>query len=125
MGTYERELIGLVKEVRHWRPYLWERAFLVRTDHYSLKFLLDQQLSTIPQHTWVSKLFGYDFSVEFRPGQQNATTDALSHRNEETLAVWASSPTFNIFAALQQGGSLIPELVFLRDKVLASTVGVG
>jgi hypothetical protein len=39
--AYERELIGLVKAVRHWRPYIWGRAFTVCTDHYSLKFLLD------------------------------------------------------------------------------------
>jgi hypothetical protein len=42
--AYERELIGLVKVVRHWRPYLWGRAFTVRTNHYSLKFILDQHV---------------------------------------------------------------------------------
>lgn len=42
LTAYERELIGLVHAIRHWRPYLWRRRFLVRTDHYSLKFLLDQ-----------------------------------------------------------------------------------
>ena len=68
LAAYERELIGLVQAVRHWRPYLWGRRFVVRTDHYALKFLLDQRLSTLPQHQWVSKLFGYDFAVEFRPG---------------------------------------------------------
>ena len=30
--------------------------------------MLDQRLSTIPQHHWISKLFGFDFSIEFRPG---------------------------------------------------------
>lgn len=56
--AYECELISLVKAIRHWRPNLWGRVFLVRIDHYSLKFLTDQCLSTIPQHQWVSKLFG-------------------------------------------------------------------
>jgi hypothetical protein len=44
LTAYERELIGLVQAVRHWRPYLWGRHFLVRTDHYNLKYLLDQRL---------------------------------------------------------------------------------
>jgi hypothetical protein len=64
LAAYERELIGLLQAMRHWRPYLWGRHFRVRTDHYSLKFLLDQRLSTVPQHQWISKLFGFDFSVE-------------------------------------------------------------
>ena len=50
LAAYERELIGLVQAVRHWRPYLWGRSFRIHTDHYSLKFLLDQRLSTVPQH---------------------------------------------------------------------------
>jgi hypothetical protein len=41
LAAYERELIELVKVVRHWKPYLWTRPFIVRTDHYSLKYLLD------------------------------------------------------------------------------------
>jgi hypothetical protein len=48
LAAYEREVIGLVHAIRHWRPYLWDRRFTVRTDHYSLKFLLDQRLATIP-----------------------------------------------------------------------------
>jgi hypothetical protein len=64
LAAYELELIGLVQAVRHWRPYLWGRSFIVRTDHYNLKYLLDQRLATIPQHHWVGKLLGFDFSVE-------------------------------------------------------------
>jgi hypothetical protein len=50
VAAYERELIGLVQAVRHWCPYLWGCSFIVRTDHYALKSMLDQRLSTIPQH---------------------------------------------------------------------------
>jgi hypothetical protein len=62
LTTYKRELIRLVLAVRHWRPYLWGRPFFIRTDHYNRKFLLDQKLATIPQHQWVSKLLGFDFT---------------------------------------------------------------
>jgi hypothetical protein len=81
LTTYERTLIGLVQAVRHWRPYLWGTTFLIRTDHYSLKFLLNQKLSTIPQHKWASKLMGFDFQVEYRPGSTNIVADALSRRD--------------------------------------------
>jgi hypothetical protein len=50
LAAYEREVIDLVKAVHHWWPYLWTRPFVVRTNHFSLKYLLDQRLSIIPQH---------------------------------------------------------------------------
>jgi hypothetical protein len=50
VAPYERELIGLVQTVRHWRPYLWGCRFIVRTNHYALKFMLDQRLSMVPKH---------------------------------------------------------------------------
>jgi hypothetical protein len=43
-----------------------------------LKFLLDQRLSTVLQHQWISKLFGFDFTVKCRPGRLNTGADALS-----------------------------------------------
>jgi hypothetical protein len=100
LAAYERELISLVKAVRHWRAYLWTQEFVVRTDHFSLKHLLDQRLSAIPQHTWVSKLFGYSFQVEYKPGKLNAAADALSRRGEEGLHACVhaiSHPEFALF----------------------------
>lgn len=58
----------------------------------SLKFMLDQRLSTVPQHQWITKLFGFDFTVEYRPGRLNTVTDALSRGDSEQqidYAVWA------------------------------------
>jgi transposase InsO family protein len=81
---------------------LWGRPFTVRTDHYSLKFLLDQRLSIIPQHTWVSKLFGYDLTVEYRPGKLNEAADALSRRDEDVAALHSiSAPIFQLFDTLR------------------------
>jgi hypothetical protein len=41
----------------------------MNTYHFTLKYLLDQRLSMIPQHSWVSKLFEFQFTVEFKPGR--------------------------------------------------------
>lgn len=46
LHIYERELIGWAQAVQHWRPYLWGHPFIIKTDHYSLKFLLEQRLTT-------------------------------------------------------------------------------
>jgi hypothetical protein len=98
LAAYERELIGLVTAVKHWRPYLWGRPFIIRSDHYSLKYILDQRLSTIPQHHWVSKLLGYDFTVEYKPGKHNTVADALSRRDATEPSLLALSEiSFPIF----------------------------
>jgi hypothetical protein len=122
LAAYERELIGLVQAVQHWRPYLWGREFTVRTDHYSLKFILDQRLSTIPQHQWVSKLFGYDFSVEYRPGRLNTVADALSRRDaeEELLEACALlTPCFALYDDLRSEIAASAELSDLRSRILS------
>jgi hypothetical protein len=111
--------------VRHWRPYLWGRAFLVRTDHYSLKFLLDQCLSMIPQHHWVGKLLGFDFSVEYKPGATNTVADVLSRRDTSmegsTLAL--SVPRYDFIVSLRHSQQQEPALVAIRDELVVGTRG--
>lgn len=103
LAAYERELIGLVLAIRHWCPYLWRRHFLVRTDHYSLKFLLDQRLATIPQHHWVGKLLGFNFSVEYKAGSTNTVADALSRYDTvETVDLAISGPHFDFIDRFHQ-----------------------
>lgn len=60
-----------------------------RTDHYSLKFIMDQCLTTTLQHTWVTKLFGYDLILEYMPGKLNMVAGVLSQHDEEVFSVCA------------------------------------
>ena len=128
LAAYERELIGLVHAVRHWRPYLWGRRFVVKTDHYSLKYLLDQRLSTIPQHHWVGKLLWFDFSVEYKPGVTNAVADALSRRDTDEDTVGAvlalSAPRFDFIARLRQANAGDPAMVALREDISSGARGM-
>jgi hypothetical protein len=118
LPAYERELIVLVKAVRHWCPYVWGRFFTIRTDHFSFKCILDQCLTTIPQHTWVNKLFGYDFAVEYRHGKFNVVTDALSRRNEDDMAVQAiSSLSFILYDQLRVEMTALPQTSQLRTQL--------
>jgi hypothetical protein len=118
LAMYERELIGLVQAVRHWRPYLWGHPFVVRTDHRSLRFLLDQRLTTIPQHQWASKLLGYDFVVEYKPGPLNVVVDALSRCNEEEGELGAiSGPQFSLFNDIREEINGDDNLSQLRDAI--------
>jgi hypothetical protein len=113
--------------VRHWRPYLWGRRFLVRTDHYSLKFLLDQRLSTVPQHQWLSKLFGFDFVVEYHLGCMNSVADALSRHDEDASdtprALAISGPTFAFLDELRAATLQDAEASRLTQRLQAGELG--
>jgi hypothetical protein len=92
----------------------------VRTDHYTLKFMLDQRLSTIPQTHWISKLFGYDFSVEYKPGKFNVVADALSRKDSEEVSVNSiSTPTFQLFDQIRDTIIASPALSGLRNNIVA------
>jgi len=116
--AYERELIGLVLALRHWRLYLWGRRFIVKTDYYSLKFHLDQRLVTISQHHWVGKLLGFDFTVEYKAGSTNVVADTISRRDTKEMVLLAvSGPQFDFIDRLDHANSTDPALVALRTEI--------
>lgn len=78
LSIYEKEMLA----IRKWRPYLLGRLFIVRTDQKSLKFLLEQRITTPAQARWLPKLMGYDYKIEYRRGQENQRPHTLSHLGE-------------------------------------------
>jgi hypothetical protein len=61
LSTYEKELLALVLSIKKWRPYLLDKAFVIKTDQQSLKHLLEQRVGTPMQQKWITKLLGYPF----------------------------------------------------------------
>ena len=80
LSTYEIKLMALASVVKKWRSYLLGRPFVVKTDHQSLKFLLEQRIATPSQQKWLAKLLGYAFVVEYKRGCDNRVVDALSRQ---------------------------------------------
>jgi hypothetical protein len=112
--------------MRHWCPYLWGRSFLIKTDHYSLKFLLDQRLSTIPQQQWASKLLGIDFHVEFKPVAMNVVAGALPHHDaEEAVTMVLSCTSFQLSDDWRREMEDTSDLRVHRDEAVAGTRGAG
>lgn len=78
LSTYDKEMLAIVKAIRKWRPYLLGKPFIVRTDQRSLKFLLEQRISTSTQLRWLPKILGYDYVIQYKRGAENGGADALS-----------------------------------------------
>lgn len=45
----------------------WEH-FVVQIDQKSLKFSLEQRLVNEEHQKWLTKLLGFDFDIEYKPG---------------------------------------------------------
>ena len=63
-----------------------EKTLQVKTDHDSLKYFLEQRLSSEEQQKWVTKMLGYDFEIIYKKGKQNVVADVLSRKDEEVEA---------------------------------------
>ena len=79
-SVYAKEMLAIVEAIRIWRPNLLGRKFIIWTDQKSLKYLLEQQITTFDQQWWVAKLLGYDYEIQYCPGQENTAADSLSRK---------------------------------------------
>lgn len=75
-----RELLAVVLGLRHFRPYLYGRRFVLRTDHASLTWLLNFKEPEGQLARWLETLQDYNFEIRHRPGRLHANADALSRR---------------------------------------------
>jgi Reverse transcriptase (RNA-dependent DNA polymerase)/RNase H-like domain found in reverse transcriptase/Integrase zinc binding domain len=80
LSTYEKELLALVSAVQKWQHYLEGNFFIIKTDHLSLKYLLEQRLTTPAQHKSLMKLMGLDYAIQYKKGCENHVADALSRK---------------------------------------------
>ncbi|GJR54675.1 putative mitochondrial protein [Tanacetum coccineum] len=78
LSTYEKEFLTVLQALDKWIGYLLDRHFKIKTDHLSLKYLLDQRISTPTLIKWLPKLMGFYYEIEYKRGKYNVAADALS-----------------------------------------------
>lgn len=78
-------MLSILLEVQNWQQYLLGRRFTIRTDQWSLVFLLDQRFRYESQHLWLLTLAGFDYAVKYKKVVENKVADALSRRNESEM----------------------------------------
>jgi hypothetical protein len=77
-SIYEKEMLAIPHVVDLWLSYLLGQCFQIKTDHQSLKYFLEQCISSPEKQKWVTKLFGYDYEIIYKKGKDNVVVDALS-----------------------------------------------
>ena len=76
--TRRRELLAVVHFVKHFRPYIWGRHVLIRTDHASLRYIKTQGNPDDQSLRWINHLEGTRYTIEVRQGKKHCNADALS-----------------------------------------------
>ena len=76
----KREMFAVVFFADKFSPYLLGRKFLVRTDHASLRWLMNFKNPTGVLARWYEILAQFQFTIEHRPGAEHVVPDALSRR---------------------------------------------
>jgi RNase H-like domain found in reverse transcriptase len=82
LSTYENEFIVLIIAVSKWKHYLIGSSFIIKTDQINLKHLLEQEIYTTLQHRGLSKLLGFDYTIEYKKDIDNKVADAFSRTDE-------------------------------------------
>jgi hypothetical protein len=90
-SIYEKEMLAILHAVDLWHPYLLGQWFQIKTDHQSLKYFLEQRISSPEQQKWVTKLFGYDYEIIYKKGKDNVVADALSQKYEDEGSLFSLS----------------------------------
>ncbi|KAJ0640342.1 putative nucleotidyltransferase, Ribonuclease H [Helianthus annuus] len=85
LSVYEKELLAIIMAIKQWHYYLVAKPFIIRTDQKSLKHLLTQKITTPLQHSWLSKLMGYNYEIHYKKGVENVAADALSRLESSSV----------------------------------------
>lgn len=135
-STYTKELHAITEAVHKWRQYLLGRFFIARTDHKSIRELLQQTIQTPEQQRYVQKLLGFHFRIDYRMGKSNLAADPLSRLAEESnlkpeeqheyIALTSiSTPISELLSIHRQENSTCSDLISLYEKFKNGKLDVG
>ena len=76
-----RELLAVIASLQHFRHYLLNVPFILRTDHHSLKWLRTFKKPEGIFARWIETLSEFQITIQHRPGQVHSNADGLSRQN--------------------------------------------
>ena len=134
---YKKKIIAILHALKQWCPYLIDKHFKVKTNLYSLKYSLEQTLSSKEKQKWVTKMLWYDFEIICKKGKQNFVGDSLLRKDEDVKALlcalmiiqpdwiveareeWKNDPlVWMLIKKLQNDPSVLDTFVWKNDSLL-------
>jgi len=79
----DKETLAILFGVKKFHTYLYGRRFVIQTDHKPITYLLDSAkpvptMASPRMQRWALTLSGYNYTIMFRKGTEQAHADALS-----------------------------------------------
>jgi hypothetical protein len=71
-------MLEIMHALANFRQYLVGIKFMVKTDHKSLKYFVEQKDLSEHQQKWVMKVQALNFDIEYVKGKKNIMDNALS-----------------------------------------------
>ena len=85
-SAIDQELLAIVWALKHFRPYLYGRQFIIVTDNQPITYLKTQKDPKGRLARWLHEICSYDFDIKHRPGKHHQDADALSRFRQRTSA---------------------------------------
>ena len=88
--VYDKKFLAIIHAYRTWKHYLLGADSVVKTDHYSLKFIFTQPVMNSRQGRWVEYLANFHMTIEYVPGLQNVVTGCRCVKSHASSNSYAS-----------------------------------
>ena len=91
----EKEMLAVIKAIRHFRYYIEFNELKIFTDHHALQYLLNMKVMNGRLARWILELQPYVNNIKHRAGKEMVVADALSRANiNNNLCHINESPTW-------------------------------
>jgi RNase H-like domain found in reverse transcriptase len=112
--TTEKECLAIVWEILQLRPYLEGQKFLLRTDHLSLRWVLNLSDAQGRLARWRLRVLEFDLKVEYSPGKKHHGADTMSRLQTELEVqppLYTEIPCFTVEDDDDPGPTSIEDLI--------------